>query len=84
MIVLESEIKILCNNHEVCPDVMFILQRMGFTHIRDVKDSSTFDIIAKRDFRNGEDAQKTIEEIFDKCKGKIHQVQHTTKNSGFF
>lgn len=83
--MLESEIKILCNNHQVCPQVMNILQDMGFTHIRDKSDSSpSFDISAKCNFRDGQEAEKTIEQVFEKCKGKIHQVQLTTKNSNFF
>ena len=85
VVVLESEVKFLCNNHQVCSEVMKILQSMGFTHIRDIQDSSTsFDISAKHNFNDGQDREKTIEKVFAKCEGKIHQIQTTTKGSRFF
>jgi len=45
---VESKVKILCNNHRVCPEVMITLGEMGFTRIKDVsRESVSFDITAK-------------------------------------
>lgn len=80
--VLESEINILCENHEVCPEVMIALQDMGFTRLKDVSDSLiSFDITAKRDFQDEKDEQETINKVFSRCGNKIHQIQVTRKNS---
>ena len=74
---LGSEISILCENHEVCPKVMIILQ-MGFTRLKDVSYSSIlFDITAKRDFQDEKDEQETIDKVFGRCG---NQIQVTRKN----
>ena len=83
--MLEAEIKILCNHHEVCPEVMVILQDMGFTRIKDISDSSvSFDITARRTFHNEKDEQETIRDVFDKCNGRVHQIEITKKTSRSF
>ena len=79
--MLEAEVKILCEYHEICPEVMVALQDMGFTRIRDISDSSvSFDIIAKRNFHDEKDEQETIRMVFDRCKDKVHQIEVTKKN----
>ena len=78
--MLESEIKILCERHEVCPEVMVALQDMGFTRIRDISDSSvSFDITARRIFHDEKDEQETVRRVFDRCSGKVHQIEVTKK-----
>ncbi|MDE0267054.1 MAG: hypothetical protein OXI27_06680 [Thaumarchaeota archaeon] len=73
---MESKVKILCNNHRVCPEVMITLGEMGFTRIKDVsRESVSFDITAKRNFKSVEDERKTIHQVFDRCKGKVHQIE---------
>lgn len=83
--MLESEIKILCENHEACLPIMIILEGMGFTRLRDVSDSSvSFDIMAKREFHDEKDVQETVKKVFDSAKGKIHRIQITRKNRRSF
>lgn len=78
---MESEVKILCDNHKACPEVMDVLEDMDFTRVRDISNSSvSFDITAKRNFRDEQDEQKTIEKVFDRCKGKVNQIEVTRKN----
>lgn len=82
---MDSEIKVLCDNHKVCDDVMRTLGDMGFTRIKDVSSSSvSFDITAKRKFRDEKDEENTINKVFDRCGGKIHEIQVSRKRSGFF
>lgn len=60
---------------------MIILEDMGFTRIRDVSDKSvSFDITARGSFQDEKDEKKTVDEIFSKCGGKVHQIQITRKN----
>ena len=83
--ILESEIKVRCNNHQVCPQVIDILQGIGFTRIRDIRDTSTsFDISARCRFKDGQDREKMISDVFEKGKGKIHGIQIIAKRSSLF
>ncbi len=60
---------------------MLILGDMGFTNIKDVHDSSTsFDILAKHNFKDEKEEKEMIERIFHECEGKIHQVTLVRKN----
>ena len=83
--MLESNIKVRCNNHHVCPQVIGILQGIGFTRIRDIRESSTsFDISARYRFKDGQNREEIINDIFEKSRGKVHGIQITAKRSRFF
>ena len=85
VIILESEVNILCNYYHVCPQVMTILDDMNFTRIRDIRDSSaSFDISASHNFKDGQDKEELISKIFERCKGMIHEIQITAKRSSYF
>lgn len=83
--MLESDVKILCSNHQVCPQVINILQDIGFTRIKDIRESSTsFDISARYRFKDGQHREKIINDIFEKGEEKIHGIKITARRSRFF
>ncbi len=80
IIDLEFEFKILCSTHQACPDVKKILEEIGFTHLKDLDNSPSFDISAKFELENEEQKEEIAEKIFEKCPEKIQTIQIITKN----
>lgn len=68
------EIKILCVNRTVCEDVIKKLRNEGFDGIKEI-DSPSFDIVAKLPSDNKKSVNSLVDDLFDKCKGKIQTVQ---------
>ena len=76
----EVEFKILCNTHQACPEVKRVLEGLGFTDLKDLANSPSFDISAKLELENEQEKEKVAREIFQKCKEKVQSIQITTKN----
>lgn len=80
VIALKYEVKILCSDHQVCPHVISVLEKMKFKRIQDIRGSSTsYDIDARYNFKDEQDRQKTIQEVFKRCDGKVYQIRTAPK-----
>ena len=79
MVKKEVKFSILCSEHEVCSDVMDVLEDLGFHNLTELDNSPSFDITGKIVVQDGEEAEKITQEIFKKAGQKVHMVEITTR-----
>lgn len=77
---MESEFKILCNEHQACPAVKRVLADLGFTNLKDLHNSPTFDISARIHVEDGKEAEKIAHEIFKECQNRVQTIQVNIRN----
>lgn len=77
---MESKFQILCNTHQACPDVKKVLKDLGFTNLKDMNRSSSFDISAKFNLENDTQIEEIARQVFEKCQEKVQSIQITVKD----
>jgi len=69
-----TELKILCVNRKVCPDIIEKLKSLGFNHVNEI-DSPSFDIVAKFDKSMNRNYEKIVNKIDDLCGNYVQAIQ---------
>ena len=77
---MNSEFKFLCNTHQACPEVKQVLVELGFTNLRDLDNSPSFDISAKYDLKDTKHAEKVARQVFEKCQRRVQTIQIHVKH----
>ena len=77
---MESEFQILCNTHQACPEVKKVLEELGFTNLKDLDSSPSFDISAKFNLENDTQIEEIARQVFKECQEKVQSIQITIKD----
>ena len=73
---MDAEFKILCVS-QACDEVKGILKGKGFTKIKDLNNSPSFDISAKNEFKDREQLERVAKEILEES-GNVVSIQVNT------
>ena len=77
--LMKSEFKLLCNTQHACPEVKRVLEGLGFTSLRDLDGSPSFDMSAKLDVRDRRRAEEIAGKIFETCGRKVQAIAIAVK-----
>ncbi len=74
MSIVKTQWKILCMNHEACPDIVKNMEGMNFDKVIMTKNDPNFDIIGDYPENDDKETQKKAQQLINDHRGKIQSI----------